>query len=244
MKESFGLLHFLSQGDFASCTAFFTLLCMSLCSWYLIAWKGLSWYKQKRVAVAEQLRRQQVRNVDSLRGYLDNKSPADAFALVAQSAVDCCSRLKNKGPGVGFDLAQAENLVAVALRQKQAEEMVRREKGLTVLASVASCSPFVGLFGTVWGIYHALLSVGQTGQATLDNIAGPVGEALIMTAFGLVVAIPALLAYNTYVRANRHFQDTLEAWASEVLILLATDCDAAEADCHVRSTKPSIQKVA
>src|SRR5262249_56277498 len=79
----------------------------------------------------------------------------------------------------------------------------RLESGLTVLASVGSTAPFVGLFGTVWGVYHALVAIGMSGQGTLDKVAGPVGEALIMTALGLAVAIPAVLAYNGFVRANR-----------------------------------------
>ena len=83
------------------------------------------------------------------------------------------------------------------------EDTARLESGLTVLASVGSTAPFVGLFGTVWGVYHALVAIGMSGQGTLDKVAGPVGEALIMTALGLAVAIPAVLAYNGFVRSNR-----------------------------------------
>jgi len=96
------------------------------------------------------------------------------------------------------------------------------ESGLTVLASVGSVSPFVGLFGTVWGIYHALASISQSGQATLDKVAGPVGEALIMTALGLAVAIPAVLAYNALVRSNRVLSGELERFGYELHTLLTT----------------------
>lgn len=93
---------------------------------------------------------------------------------------------------------------------------------MTVLASVGSIAPFVGLFGTVWGIYHALASISLSGQATLDKVAGPVGEALIMTALGLAVAIPAVLAYNAFVRMNRNLLAETETFAQEVHVLLTT----------------------
>ncbi len=96
------------------------------------------------------------------------------------------------------------------------------EYGNTYLATVASSAPFVGLFGTVWGIYHALLAIGMSGQSTLDKVAGPVGEALIMTAIGLAVAIPAAVAYNTFTRANRNALGELNAFAHELFTLLAT----------------------
>ena len=103
-----------------------------------------------------------------------------------------------------------------------AEESAKLENGLTVLASVGSVSPFVGLFGTVWGIYHALASISQSGQATLDKVAGPVGEALIMTALGLAVAIPAVLAYNALVRSNRVLVSQIEHFGYELHTLLMT----------------------
>jgi biopolymer transport protein ExbB len=96
------------------------------------------------------------------------------------------------------------------------------ESGLTVLASVGSTAPFVGLFGTVWGVYHALINIGMSGQGTLDKVAGPVGEALIMTALGLAVAIPAVLAYNGFVRSNRVVLAQLDSFAHDLFAFLAT----------------------
>src|SRR5699024_2134167 len=96
----------------------------------------------------------------------------------------------------------AADWLGAALRNAIAAENARLETGLTVLASVGSTAPFVGLFGTVWGIYHALIAVGASGQATLSTVAGPVGEALIMTALGLAVAFPAVLGYNALLRSN------------------------------------------
>jgi biopolymer transport protein ExbB len=91
-----------------------------------------------------------------------------------------------------------------------------------VLASVGSTAPFLGLFGTVWGVYHALVAIGLSGQGTLDKVAGPVGEALIMTALGLAVAIPAVLAYNTLVRSNRLVLARLDAFAHDLFAVLTT----------------------
>ena len=102
------------------------------------------------------------------------------------------------------------------------ENTARLESGLTILASIGSTAPFIGLFGTVWGVYHALVAIGVSGQGTLDKVAGPVGEALIMTALGLAVAIPAVLAYNTMVRSNRIVLAQLDAFAHDLFALLTT----------------------
>ena len=99
---------------------------------------------------------------------------------------------------------------------------LRLESGLTLLASVGSAAPFVGLFGTVWGIYNALIGISVSGQSTLDKVAGPVGEALIMTAFGLAVALPAVLAYNLFVRLNRVYLAEIDGFAHDVFALLST----------------------
>ena len=109
-----------------------------------------------------------------------------------------------------------------AMRRVIDEDTARLESGLTVLASVGSTAPFVGLFGTVWGVYHALVAIGLSGQGTLDKVAGPVGEALIMTALGLAVAIPAVLAYNGVVRANRLVLAKLDAFAHDLYAVLTT----------------------
>jgi biopolymer transport protein ExbB len=93
------------------------------------------------------------------------------------------------------------------------EGISRMQAGLAILASIGSTAPFVGLFGTVWGIYHALLAIGATGQTSIDQVAGPVGESLIMTAFGLFVAIPAVLGYNALTRANKGVVSKLRRFA-------------------------------
>jgi biopolymer transport protein ExbB len=96
------------------------------------------------------------------------------------------------------------------------------QSGMAILASVGSTSPFVGLFGTVWGIYHALMQIGMAGQATIDKVAGPIGEALIMTALGLAVAIPAVLGYNALVRGNKAVITRMNRFAHDLHALLMT----------------------
>jgi biopolymer transport protein ExbB len=108
------------------------------------------------------------------------------------------------------------------MRRAITQERVRLEQGLAFLASVGSAAPFIGLFGTVWGIYHALLAIGAAGQSSLDKVAGPVGEALIMTGFGLAVALPAVLIYNFFVRRNRLRLAALEEFGHDLFTLLVT----------------------
>jgi biopolymer transport protein ExbB/TolQ len=110
----------------------------------------------------------------------------------------------------------------VTLQRSLGEVQSRMQRGLALLATVGSTAPFVGLFGTVWGIYHALVKIGISGQASIDKVAGPVGEALVMTAIGLAVAVPAVLGYNWLVRRNKALQEQLQAFASDLhAVLLA-----------------------
>jgi biopolymer transport protein ExbB len=110
--------------------------------------------------------------------------------------------------------------VTRALRNSLEQESARSESGLTVLATAGSAAPYIGLFGTVWGIYHALVFIGLSGQGTLDKVAGPVGEALIMTAVGLAVAIPAVLAFNSFNRRNRIWLSQLDGFAHDLYTLV------------------------
>src|SRR6185436_17162813 len=116
----------------------------------------------------------------------------------------------------------SNELVTRVLRNGMDQEGANVEHGLTILASAGSAAPYIGLFGTVWSIYHALVSVGLSGQGTLDKVAGPVGEALIMTALGLAVAIPAVLAYNGFVRSNRLVLSKLDSYAHDLFAVLTT----------------------
>jgi biopolymer transport protein ExbB len=139
------------------------------------------------------------------------------FSGLANKAVQAAAIRPSSELSAHFD---QEALITRTLRQEINVSSAKMESGLTILASVGSVSPFIGLFGTVWGIYHALINIAANGQVLIDKVAGPVGEALIMTAAGLAVAIPAVLAYNAFVRANRVSQAQLDSFAYDLLGVL------------------------
>jgi biopolymer transport protein ExbB len=212
-NTTFGFAHFLSQTDAVGLSTFAVLLVMSFLSWYRIAvqcWRHLA--ERRRSRAFREARH------DARREAPDN----NPFARVQGEGFAACRLLKEGARGErAFELAAPDDFVAAALARAVAREARRLDEGLTLLASIASSAPFVGLFGTVWGIYHALLSIGVSGQASLDRVAGPVGEALIMTACGLFVAIPAVLAHNAFTRLNRNLVGELESHAHDVFGLLA-----------------------
>ncbi|XID74617.1 MotA/TolQ/ExbB proton channel family protein [Alkanindiges sp. WGS2144] len=147
-----------------------------------------------------------------LRIMATRQAQAGALQALNQSVEQLKSRFKH------LSLEQRKMVAEQALLQQMARARVSTERGLAVLGTIASIAPFVGLFGTVWGIFHALVAIGSTGQAGLAQVAAPVGEALIMTGFGLAVAIPAVLAYNICTRMNRVFSHSLHDRAHTVLI--------------------------
>ncbi|MFS4517720.1 MotA/TolQ/ExbB proton channel family protein, partial [Delftia tsuruhatensis] len=114
------------------------------------------------------------------------------------------------------DTLDISDWVTRCMRNGISEFTARLQSGLAILASVGSTAPFIGLFGTVWGIYHALVAIGLSGQSSIDKVAGPIGEALIMTALGLAVAIPAVLGYNAVVRGNKSILNALNSFAHDM----------------------------
>ncbi|MDQ3215391.1 MAG: MotA/TolQ/ExbB proton channel family protein, partial [Pseudomonadota bacterium] len=138
----------------------------------------------------------------------------NVFVPLATGAAGAATHPASEG-SLAAQIDRSE-LITRALRQRINEAAGKLESGLTILASVGSTAPFVGLFGTVWGIYHALINIARSGQIAIDKVAGPVGEALIMTAFGLVVAIPAVLAYNAFTRVNRLVLGQLDGFAHDL----------------------------
>jgi biopolymer transport protein ExbB len=175
--------------------------------------------------------------------HLEKHHPDEPFSHLAYHAMVAsrhharhgASKLDTAGTGAEF--------LTRSMRRVIDEETARLESGLTVLASVGSTAPFVGLFGTVWGVYHALVGIGMSGQGTLDKVAGPVGEALIMTALGLAVAIPAVLAYNALVRSNRVVLARLDAFAHDLFSFLTTGVHYADAETVApRPARPTIVK--
>ncbi len=158
---------------------------------------------------------------DAVR-FLEDQPKGEPFSKIA---LDCASAAAHHQRNEGSRLVEALNrseFIDRALRQAVARESLRLEGGMTVLATVGSSAPFVGLLGTVWGIYHALIKIAASGNASMEAVAGPVGEALIMTAFGLFVAIPAVLAYNFFVRQNRVIYARFDEFAHDLHDFFAT----------------------
>lgn len=154
--------------------------------------------------------------------------PDDPFARMARQCVKSAEHYQRQAPSRLGEASSLSDFLTRSLRQTISHETSKLESGLTLLATVGSTAPFIGLFGTVWGIYHALSAIGAKGEASLETVAGPVGEALIMTALGLAVAIPAVLAYNAIVRSNRLILTDLDAFAHDLHAYFTTGARVAE----------------
>lgn len=215
------LMFILEAGPVAIAVAIILLL-MSLVSWYVIVVKAVQIY-QKKSSTQSYLEKFWVAPTLGQALKLEGENIFADFAKKSVRAAEHYQAHASQKSANGENLEiSKDEFLARTMNRAMVEEGARLEHGLTALASIGSVAPFVGLFGTVWGIYHALAAISLSGQATLDKVAGPVGEALIMTAFGLAVAIPAVLAYNTFLRSNRAHQAQLEKFAHDLHMLLIT----------------------
>lgn len=217
-----GFGNLIQNFDLVAWVVFVVLVIMSIMSWYYI--------------IANLLRNAAVRGRAEkvMRKFWDTRSAQDAIREMEQQgknepfskiALDAASAAAHHQRHEGSRLVDALNrseFIDRALRQAVGRESMRLEAGLTLLATVGSAAPFVGLLGTVWAIYHALISIGSSGSASLEAVAGPVGEALVMTAFGLFVAIPAVFAYNFFVRMNRVTYARFDEFAHDLHDFFAT----------------------
>ncbi len=219
MESQFGILNVWTQGDFVTRAVAVLLLGMSLASWIVILIKALDIVKYKKYS-----RRSAEfwHSEDFARG-LDKLSadPTNPFRQLALEGREATAHHRNTKAHL-HDTLDVSDWVTRCLRNTSDEFTARLQSGLAILASVGSTAPFVGLFGTVWGIYHALLSIGVSGQSTIDKVAGPIGEALIMTALGLAVAIPAVLGYNALVRGNKSILIKLSSFAHDLHAFFVT----------------------
>lgn len=217
MESSLGFAHFLEHADAIAWVVLAILIAMSLASWYCIAAKGMQWLRARRASHAFLA---SFREAPGAPGRVQAGGAHDPYGRLADEALEAVERHRSSVARNVADVAPREEFVARALKRSIAHQCARLEAGQTLLATVASTAPFVGLFGTVWGIYHALLAIGDAGAAGLQEVAGPVGEALIMTGLGLAVAIPASMAYNAFARARRNLRVGLDAFAHDLLVLL------------------------
>ena len=186
---------------------------MSVLSWYVIVthtWRLMLNRRRARAAVAFWHAQSVSAGMEHLEGGRDNP-----FRLLAEECAAAVEHHRSNQADLHGQLSLSDWVIS-CLRGAIDEATEGMQRGLSILASVGSTAPFVGLFGTVWGIYHALVSIGVSGQASIDKIAGPVGEALIMTACGLAVAIPAVLAYNALIRGNRAVIGKLNRFAHDL----------------------------
>jgi biopolymer transport protein ExbB len=165
---------------------------------------------------------------DAIR-YMEEQPRSEPFSKVALDAAQAAAHHQRHDASRLAESLSRSEFVDRALRQAVTRESLGLEAGLTVLATVGATAPFVGLLGTVWGIYNALIRIGATGQADIGAVAGPVGEALIMTAIGLAVAIPAVLGYNFFVRLNRGVNNKLDTFAHDLHDFFATGARVGEA---------------
>jgi biopolymer transport protein ExbB len=211
----YGLSALWAQGDVVSRMTILILALMSLASWYVLIAKLLA---QSRMSVQGRAANASFWKADSVQQGAKALQAGSPFRFVAESALEAAR--KHDGLIGKVDL---NTWVGQSIERAVGTVHSRTQEGLAVLATVGSTAPFVGLFGTVWGIYNALVRIGASGQASIDKVAGPVGEALIMTAIGLAVAVPAVLGYNWLVRRNKVAMDTVRAFGSDLhTVLLAT----------------------
>ena len=220
MENGLGFAHFLAQTDTLGRLVLLLLLGLSVASWYLIVTKALANYRASRRAEAFLKQFWAAESLQDMRDALRTQPVDNAFAELARQALEADQENKQMGMQKLAAAGGLGEFLTRILRNGVDQEASRVEQGLTVMASAGSAAPYIGLFGTVWGIYHALVNISLSGQGTLDKVSGPVGEALIMTALGLAVAIPAVLAYNAFTRRNRVWLARLDAFAHDLYALI------------------------
>jgi len=205
VKNPYGLGALVENGDLVSHTVLGLLLLMSLGTWYIFVTK---YWEQARLMSQAKTTEKKFWTASNLEDGIEKLGKNNVFRNVAERGQQAMARQ-------GGMLSQAD-WVQISLTRAVEEENARLGGGISFLASVVSTAPFVGLFGTVWGILNALTAIGVAGQASIDKVAGPVGEALIMTALGLAVAVPAVLCYNFLVRRNKVLSEKFRSFASDL----------------------------
>jgi biopolymer transport protein ExbB len=201
----YGLMDIIHKGNPVSLGVLTLLAIMSVGSWYIFFVKYL---EQGRILGQARTVERRFWSSGTLNEGIDKLPKNSMFRLIAESGV--------RASQGGTSLVGLNDWIAMSLTRQLDDANARLQGGIAFLASVGSTAPFVGLFGTVWGILQALIAIGVAGQASIDKVAGPVGEALIMTAIGLFVAVPAVLCYNFLVRRNKVIQEKLRGFAGDL----------------------------
>ncbi|MCA7929220.1 MotA/TolQ/ExbB proton channel family protein [Burkholderia cepacia] len=212
-----GVVHYLESGDAITHAVAYVLLAMSVASWCFLLMKAWLLVRAKRQGPRALAAFWRAPSLDAGITALAGTDRERVFVPLAEAARDAAD---DHDPAALAARVERGERVLRALRHAMLRSQRRLEFGQVLLASIGSTAPFVGLLGTVWGIYHALGSIAASGQAQIESVAGPVGEALIMTAFGLVVAIPAVLAYNILGRLVRQLAEELDGFARDLHVFV------------------------
>ena len=215
LDNPYGLSAVWAQGDWVAKSTLLILVLMSMASWYVIFTKLMD---QNRVMGFAKIANASFWNAGTVQQGAKGLEVDSPFRYIAEKGLEGASKHTGLLGAVDFN-----TWVTMSIQRAMNHVQSRMQDGLAVLATVGSTAPFVGLFGTVWGIYNALVKIGMSGQASIDKVAGPVGESLIMTAIGLAVAVPAVLGYNWLVRRNKIAMEEVQAFGADLhAVLLGT----------------------
>ena len=209
IDNPYGLEALWKQGDIVARGTLIIMVIMSMGSWYIIFTKL---FEQRKLLRSARAATETFWTSGSVKKGLETLDEGSAFRFIAEQG------LKADEHHEGSLVEQIDRHTWIGMSVQRATENIssRLQDGLAFLATVGSTAPFVGLFGTVWGIYHALTAIGIAGQASIDKVAGPVGEALIMTAFGLAVAVPAVMGYNWLIRRNKTVMERVRTFSGDL----------------------------
>ena len=209
VDNPYGLKALWQQGDFVAKGTLVIMLIMSMGSWYIIFTKL---FEQRSMLKSAAVGADTFWKAASVKAGVTALQKGSAFRYIAEAGI----KASDHHEGTMVEQIDKHTWVGMSVQRSVDNINSRLQDGLAFLATVGSTSPFVGLFGTVWGIYNALVKIGISGQASIDKVAGPVGEALIMTAIGLAVAVPAVMGYNWLIRRNKQVMDQTKAFAGDL----------------------------
>ena len=235
VENPYGLSALWAQGDWVAKGTLIVLALMSLGSWYIMLTKLWDQGKLRRSA---KLVEKQFWTAPSIKDGVERLKKGDDFRNIAEDGL----RATTHHEGRLTDHIDLHEWITMSLTRAVDAVNGKLQSGLWFLATTGSAAPFVGLFGTVWGIYHALIAIGIAGQASIDKVAGPVGEALIMTAIGLFVAVPAVMGYNWLLRRNKSLQEGLRNFAADLHAYLVGGARVATDGGDARAAAPAARK--
>ena len=209
VDNPYGIGALWGSGDIVARAVLILLMIMSLSSWYVIFTKL---WDQRKLKQSARVVEKQFWTAPSIKDGVERLKKGDDFRFIAEDGL----RAASHHDGRLTDRIDLHEWITMSLQRSVDQVQTRLQSGLGLLATVGSVAPFVGLFGTVWGILNALVGIGIAGQASIDKVAGPVGEALLMTAFGLLVAVPAVMGYNWLLARHNAVKDSLRNFASDL----------------------------